>query len=147
MYDLRYWSIVFFFNDTATTEIYTLSLHDALPILRVPGAAVRRAHAIPDKLPLSDGAGDVVRHHHRRAGRGLLRHLRLEPAVVGGPDGHSDRHLHHDWRRAGGDLGGRKADGAHRLRADRRGGDPPGTTPHRARSRAGPGGRGGGGPP
>src|SRR3712207_7796430 len=26
---------VFFFNDTATTEIYTLSLHDALPILEV----------------------------------------------------------------------------------------------------------------
>src|SRR3712207_7123989 len=26
--------IVFFFNDTATTEIYTLSLHDALPIFR-----------------------------------------------------------------------------------------------------------------
>src|SRR3712207_9126583 len=25
-------TIVFFFNDTATTEIYTLSLHDALPI-------------------------------------------------------------------------------------------------------------------
>ena len=25
--------IIFFFNDTATTEIYTLSLHDALPIL------------------------------------------------------------------------------------------------------------------
>src|SRR3712207_9344755 len=25
-------SIIFFFNDTATTEIYTLSLHDALPI-------------------------------------------------------------------------------------------------------------------
>ena len=24
--------IFFFFNDTATTEIYTLSLHDALPI-------------------------------------------------------------------------------------------------------------------
>src|ERR1051326_7470416 len=29
---------VFFFNDTATTEIYTLSLHDALPI-SAPGAA------------------------------------------------------------------------------------------------------------
>src|SRR3712207_9209416 len=28
------YSIFFFFNDTATTEIYTLSLHDALPILR-----------------------------------------------------------------------------------------------------------------
>src|SRR2546430_17310743 len=25
-------AIIFFFNDTATTEIYTLSLHDALPI-------------------------------------------------------------------------------------------------------------------
>src|SRR2546428_6677585 len=28
-----FFSIFFFFNDTATTEIYTLSLHDALPIL------------------------------------------------------------------------------------------------------------------
>src|SRR3712207_7308057 len=28
-------TFVFFFNDTATTEIYTLSLHDALPILAV----------------------------------------------------------------------------------------------------------------
>src|SRR3712207_7570438 len=26
-------TVIFFFNDTATTEIYTLSLHDALPIL------------------------------------------------------------------------------------------------------------------
>src|SRR5689334_23624086 len=26
--------IIFFFNDTATTEIYTLSLHDALPIFK-----------------------------------------------------------------------------------------------------------------
>src|SRR5258708_24533859 len=30
----------FFFNDTATTEIYTLSLHDALPI----SLGLRRAH-------------------------------------------------------------------------------------------------------
>src|ERR1019366_6659497 len=28
--------LFFFFNDTATTEIYTLSLHDALPIWRCP---------------------------------------------------------------------------------------------------------------
>src|SRR2546429_5933694 len=28
------YSFFFFFNDTATTEIYTLSLHDALPISR-----------------------------------------------------------------------------------------------------------------
>src|SRR3712207_8493795 len=33
----------FFFNDTATTEIYTLSLHDALPI---SGAALRPAPAL-----------------------------------------------------------------------------------------------------
>src|SRR5687768_18517542 len=31
----------FFFNDTATTEIYTLSLHDALPIFRAVRAAAR----------------------------------------------------------------------------------------------------------
>src|SRR5256886_16460733 len=29
------WLVLFFFNDTATTEIYTLSLHDALPISRL----------------------------------------------------------------------------------------------------------------
>src|SRR3712207_9246697 len=29
--------VFFFFNDTATTEIYTLSLHDALPIYAVIG--------------------------------------------------------------------------------------------------------------
>src|SRR5687767_15405152 len=44
--------IIFFFNDTATTEIYTLSLHDALPISRIstafststrPAAGIQRA--------------------------------------------------------------------------------------------------------
>src|SRR5687768_18081641 len=29
-----------FFHDTSTTEIYTLSLHDALPILRAPSASL-----------------------------------------------------------------------------------------------------------
>src|SRR2546423_10644354 len=33
--------VFFFFNDTATTEIYTLSLHDALPICRRPCRASR----------------------------------------------------------------------------------------------------------
>src|SRR5574341_1775086 len=31
---VQFYFSIFFFNDTATTEIYTLSLHDALPILR-----------------------------------------------------------------------------------------------------------------
>src|SRR3989442_7388742 len=48
--------LFFFFNDTATTEIYTLSLHDALPISRPalrcqmpsgPRAASRAAAATP----------------------------------------------------------------------------------------------------
>src|SRR3712207_8480362 len=57
----------FFFNDTATTEIYTLSLHDALPIygalLRewLPGQllsdAILRGEAAPDALELA-GAAD-----------------------------------------------------------------------------------------
>src|SRR3712207_6977942 len=37
--------MIFFFNDTATTEIYTLSLHDALPIsLRFLGALEVRGY-------------------------------------------------------------------------------------------------------
>src|SRR2546430_10281318 len=53
----------FFFNDTATTEIYTLSLHDALPILlqRRPDAAGWRSDC-RDRLATVEGA----------QGRGLL---------------------------------------------------------------------------
>src|SRR5438128_7582500 len=42
---------LFFFNDTATTEIYTLSLHDALPIFssaRGPRAAAAAVRARPN---------------------------------------------------------------------------------------------------
>src|SRR5437879_9580765 len=41
---LAYSFFFFFFNDTAPTEIYTLSLHDALPI-SVGDSAVSRAHS------------------------------------------------------------------------------------------------------
>src|SRR3989442_13649926 len=37
--------LFFFFNDTATTEIYTLSLHDALPISGGQLGILRRFHA------------------------------------------------------------------------------------------------------
>src|SRR3712207_8049313 len=53
---------VFFINDTATTEIYTLSLHDALPISRA--GSERRARAGPGFGPAA--AGDPLR------GRGPL---------------------------------------------------------------------------
>src|SRR3712207_6978557 len=58
----------FFFNDTATTEIYTLSLHDALPILAVGGAVLERTEE-PEQVAVHP-AGDlgVVK---RLAPRGL----------------------------------------------------------------------------
>src|SRR3972149_11905028 len=40
--------LLFFFNDTATTEIYTLSLHDALPISNRGG---RRSRLNPEQYP------------------------------------------------------------------------------------------------
>src|SRR3712207_7800834 len=54
---------IFFFNDTATTEIYTLSLHDALPIL---SGAVRPRHAHRDVVPSGHGG---ERRHPAAAGR------------------------------------------------------------------------------
>src|SRR2546430_12916662 len=51
----------FFFNDTATTEIYTLSLHDALPIFHVsdPVAVVRRYFSIALDVSGEHGAVHV----------------------------------------------------------------------------------------
>src|SRR3712207_8193872 len=57
----------FFFNDTATTEIYTLSLHDALPISKLPADLL---HA--DDAPLVDEgrvAGDDEEGPEARQGR------------------------------------------------------------------------------
>src|SRR2546430_15103048 len=54
----------FFFNDTATTEIYTLSLHDALPIwwlrrklervTRCQARSLRVAGLVPDQCEVSE---------------------------------------------------------------------------------------------
>src|SRR5271157_5948632 len=43
-------SVFFFFNDTATTEIYTLSLHDALPICHTSASLLIQENADPDVL-------------------------------------------------------------------------------------------------
>src|SRR5256885_8100149 len=41
--------LFFFFNDTATTEIYTLSLHDALPIfVSISGTVTRTSEVRPE---------------------------------------------------------------------------------------------------
>src|SRR3989454_5820638 len=42
---MLHYVFLFFFNDTATTEIYTLSLHDALPISPKPNAATKLKNA------------------------------------------------------------------------------------------------------
>src|SRR5256885_14792120 len=54
----------FFFNDTATTEIYTLSLHDALPISRCPVAL--RAGQRPPSARRCGTAGPPCRPQARR---------------------------------------------------------------------------------
>src|SRR3712207_8847411 len=65
---MNMFSLFFFFNDTATTEIYTLSLHDALPIL-----SVVKQQTIPPTFPavLADalyqlGIIPLVDHHQIR---------------------------------------------------------------------------------
>src|SRR5258707_5886817 len=63
---LRY-LLLFFFNDTATTEIYTLSLHDALPISAQQNVrAVRPFSVIGLRHHLAGGARRTA---HRRAPR------------------------------------------------------------------------------
>src|SRR2546422_5387479 len=57
----------FFFNDTATTEIYTLSLHDALPILlparlRVPGREPERQHP-PERVVIEQRQAQRSEEH------------------------------------------------------------------------------------
>src|SRR2546430_12610723 len=56
--------LFFFFNDTATTEIYTLSLHDALPIsftTQPPAGAWANAAISPAlQVTVVDESGDLV---------------------------------------------------------------------------------------
>src|SRR2546425_10936543 len=68
----------FFFNDTATTEIYTLSLHDALPIsLRdLSGADARLVvaqtlRAGDDELACRVARGDLVQQVRQGTASGL----------------------------------------------------------------------------
>src|SRR2546427_10041159 len=60
---------IFFFNDTATTEIYTLSLHDALPI-SAPMVAARRA---PPERRAGGRAADSRRCRRGESARGARR--------------------------------------------------------------------------
>src|SRR5688572_33272260 len=79
----------FFFNDTATTEIYTLSLHDALPILAEvdddDGLFLRDARAIyldphERSAPARRGRGRTVRGD-RKSTRLNSSHSQISYAV------------------------------------------------------------------
>src|SRR2546422_4027480 len=72
--------LFFFFNDTATTEIYTLSLHDALPISARRRARGGRRGRGRGREPLSRlHGGDRRRPHRGRSPAGRAR-----PAGGGG---------------------------------------------------------------
>src|SRR5688572_31214187 len=64
MLTLSYHFFFFFFNDTATTEIYTLSLHDALPIYVGKGATVLRPQRVgsyeTDRVAAASSEGKLL---------------------------------------------------------------------------------------
>src|SRR5690349_24210855 len=62
-------SLPFFLNDTATTEIYTLSLHDALPILKCLTASPKCA---PDRILLAMPPGQQGRDDATRSTQGVI---------------------------------------------------------------------------
>src|SRR6267154_6032652 len=95
-------SLFFFFNDTATTEIYTLSLHDALPIsrrselcqavhlaelrhglllVRAPARGARRPHA--DRRHRRGDRGRVVRQHDQAGHLGVRSRAGMTPTAFG----------------------------------------------------------------
>src|SRR3989442_6794487 len=83
-------SIVFYFNDTATTEIYTLSLHDALPIYH-PRAAPRHSRTTDRRhgglrgvgraAPVRRGARGLSLPRDRKSTRLNSSHVRISYAV------------------------------------------------------------------
>src|SRR3712207_9329866 len=78
----------FFFNDTATTEIYTLSLHDALPIWALGAAAGAHLHelawgrdprrVVPDEPEKSTGHEETL---DRKSTRLNSSHANISYAV------------------------------------------------------------------
>src|SRR2546430_12104487 len=68
----------FFFNDTATTEIYTLSLHDALPIYQAAIVAWYRRFYRPERMVLAVSGQVPAAEVTAEARRLFGGHLRSE---------------------------------------------------------------------
>src|SRR3712207_9082241 len=79
MWDMKIVLMYFFFNDTATTEIYTLSLHDALPICERRRAPAQQRDGGPH-----EHHGEPA-HERRRVEARLGEPVRVdvEPHAVG----------------------------------------------------------------
>ena len=78
-------TIFFFFNDTATTEIYTLSLHDALPIFSSPLSSgffsvsfflLSPLCGVLPCLALSLASGCLTREYYPNAEKEVLNQVR-----------------------------------------------------------------------
>src|SRR5947199_8477213 len=65
----------FFFNDTATTEIYTLSLHDALPISPASAGGAPRSSTRATSSPAARTGSDPCRSEEHTSELQSLRHL------------------------------------------------------------------------
>src|SRR3712207_9289653 len=81
-------SLFFFFNDTATTEIYTLSLHDALPILNClilaypcPNCSCRAVHGTNCGLSLGMRCSRWASQQDRKSTRLNSSHANISYAV------------------------------------------------------------------
>src|SRR5258708_14598935 len=74
-------SSLFFFNDTATTEIYTLSLHDALPICSHKDAAGYRVEAGQLVVALKSGGTTGLKNTDRKSTRLNSSHQIISYAV------------------------------------------------------------------
>src|SRR5229473_6407778 len=89
---MLFFCFFFFFNDTATTEIYTLSLHDALPIScserRQPSRIGRFTDAVAQLWSLTEGAREAERsgkvcRTRVREGKGGRRPNGRQPVATG----------------------------------------------------------------
>src|SRR5256886_12096824 len=110
--------LFFFFNDTATTEIYTLSLHDALPILHGPLAALLLGSGLVGLRRAGGEAVDRALHDLCARPASLAVGVRRTPLRDAGTVGSGVRS---PARRRGGMARCRRAHaGPHRQRRHRR---------------------------